>query len=86
MICFLFLQKEQYLSMKAELIFKYFPNLTEEQRNQFIQLESLYQDWNTKINVVSRKDIDELYLRHVLHSLGIAKMQEFLPGNPVYLG
>ena len=83
MICFLFLQKEQYLSMKAELIFKYFPNLTEEQRNQFIQLESLYQDWNTKINVVSRKDIDELYLRHVLHSLGIAKMQEFLPGTSV---
>ncbi len=83
MICYLFLQKEQNLIMKADLIFKYFPNLTEEQRNQFIQLESLYQDWNTKINVVSRKDIDELYLRHVLHSLGIAKIQEFIPGTSV---
>ncbi len=74
---------ERTILMKADLIFKYFPNLTEEQQNQFIQLESLYQDWNTKINVVSRKDIDELYLRHVLHSLGIAKIQEFLPETTV---
>lgn len=69
--------------MNAELIFKYFPELTEEQRTQFERLEALYQDWNQKINVVSRKDIDELYLRHVLHSLGIAKIQEFKAGSTV---
>ena len=57
-----------------QLLFKYFPNLTEDQIHKFKQLETLYQDWNLKINVVSRKDIDELYLRHVLHSLGIAKV------------
>src|SRR5690606_6513434 len=64
-----------------QLILKYFPNLTEDQIDKFTQLEALYQDWNLKINVVSRKDIDELYLRHVLHSLGIAKIQPFLPGS-----
>lgn len=69
--------------MKADLIFRYFPNLTGEQQDRFIQLENLYRDWNTKINVVSRKDIDELYLRHVLHSMGIAKTQEFLSGTSV---
>ncbi|MCG2460094.1 16S rRNA (guanine(527)-N(7))-methyltransferase RsmG [Flavobacteriaceae bacterium F89] len=69
--------------MKADLIFKYFPNLNEIQQDQFLRLEKLYHDWNTKINVVSRKDIDELYLRHVLHSMGIAKIQEFLPGTSV---
>lgn len=66
-----------------ELIQNYFPQLTEEQMLQFKQLESLYKDWNLKINVVSRKDIDELYLRHVLHSLGIAKVQPFLAGSKV---
>lgn len=60
-----------------KLILKYFPNLTEDQIAKFEKLESLYQDWNLKINVVSRKDIDELYLRHVLHSLGIAKIMPF---------
>lgn len=60
-----------------ELILKYFPDLTEVQVQQFEALEGLYKDWNTKINVVSRKDIDELYLRHVLHSLGIAKVIQF---------
>lgn len=60
-----------------DLILKYFPHLSENQQNQFAQLEALYHDWNVKINVVSRKDIDELYLRHVLHSLGIAKIQSF---------
>lgn len=69
--------------MKADIIFKYFPNLTETQKDQFQHLEDLYQDWNQKINVVSRKDIDELYLRHVLHSLGIAKIQNFLPGTSI---
>ncbi|MFP4845234.1 16S rRNA (guanine(527)-N(7))-methyltransferase RsmG [Winogradskyella sp. PE311] len=60
-----------------ELILKYFPNLTDIQISQFKALECLYKDWNTKINVVSRKDIDELYLRHVLHSLAIAKVISF---------
>ena len=60
-----------------ELLEKYFPDLTEDQKLKFAKLEELYKDWNTKINVVSRKDIDELYLRHVLHSLGIAKIQQF---------
>ncbi|WP_298554807.1 16S rRNA (guanine(527)-N(7))-methyltransferase RsmG [uncultured Algibacter sp.] len=63
-----------------ELILKYFPNLTEDQILKFKKLESLYQDWNLKINVVSRKDIDELYMRHVLHSLGIAKVINFKDG------
>lgn len=66
-----------------ELIDKYFPELSSSQRDRFIALEELYNDWNLKINVVSRKDIDELYLRHVLHSLGIAKVQAFLPDAKV---
>jgi len=69
--------------MGIEILLKYFPDLTEEQKEQFIRLEDLYQDWNQKINVVSRKDIDELYLRHVLHSLAIAKIQQFLPSSKV---
>jgi 16S rRNA (guanine527-N7)-methyltransferase len=64
-----------------KLVLKYFPNLTEDQIDKFKKLEALYQDWNLKINVVSRKDIDELYLRHVLHSLGIAKVIEFKSGS-----
>ena len=66
-----------------ELILKYFPNLTELQQQRFIQLQGLYEDWNLKINVVSRKDIEELYLRHVLHSLGISKIQSFMPGSKI---
>jgi len=66
-----------------ELILKYFPNLTEDQISKFKKLESLYQDWNLKINVVSRKDIDELYLRHVLHSLGIAKVITLNDGSKI---
>lgn len=66
-----------------ELILKYFPEITTTQKVQFEKLQELYQDWNLKINVVSRKDIDELYLRHVLHSLGIAKVHKFLPGCKV---
>ena len=69
--------------MKAELIFKYFTTLNDEQKAQFTKLETLYQDWNQKINVVSRKDIDELYLRHVLHSLGIARIQVFNEGSEI---
>ena len=66
-----------------EIILKYFPNLSEEQIAQFKKLQELYKDWNLRINVVSRKDIDELYLRHVLHSLAIAKVLEFRPGAKV---
>ena len=69
--------------MDEQLIFNYFPNLTQQQQDQFIALEALYQDWNLKINVVSRKDIEELYLRHVLHSLAIAKFISFNPGAQV---
>ncbi|MEO1032667.1 MAG: 16S rRNA (guanine(527)-N(7))-methyltransferase RsmG [Bacteroidota bacterium] len=60
-----------------DIILKYFPDLNDTQINQFEALQDLYNDWNAKINVVSRKDIDELYLRHVLHSLGIAKVIQF---------
>ena len=63
-----------------EEILKYFPSLSAEQIAQFEKLEGLYQDWNAKINVISRKDIDELYVKHVLHSLAIAKIQPFEPG------
>lgn len=66
-----------------EIIQKYFQHLTDHQISQFTKLQELYEDWNLKINVVSRKDIDELYLRHVLHSLGIAKVIEFKPGSKV---
>ncbi|MDO6595290.1 16S rRNA (guanine(527)-N(7))-methyltransferase RsmG [Oceanihabitans sp. 2_MG-2023] len=66
-----------------ELILKYFPNLTEDQIDKFTKLEALYQDWNLKINVVSRKDIDELYLRHVLHSIAIAKLINFKPKTKI---
>tara|TARA_Y100000815_G_scaffold116476_1_gene105090 strand:+ start:341 stop:967 length:627 start_codon:yes stop_codon:yes gene_type:complete len=66
-----------------ELVLKYFPDLTDTQINQFKMLEDLYKDWNSKINVVSRKDIDELYLRHVLHSLGIAKVMRFTDGSSI---
>ncbi len=65
------------------LIDKYFTDLDENQILQFKKLNELYQDWNLKINVVSRKDIDEIYLRHVLHSLGIAKIQKFNPGASI---
>lgn len=64
-----------------EEILHQFPNLTDIQIEQFGKLEALYQDWNAKINVISRKDIDELYTKHVLHSLAIAKVQPFEPGT-----
>lgn len=69
--------------MDVYLVYKYFPDLTDIQKDQFKLMAHLYQDWNQKINVVSRKDIDELYLKHVLHSLGIAKLHDFLPGTAV---
>jgi 16S rRNA (guanine527-N7)-methyltransferase len=64
-----------------EEISKHFPDLTDFQISQFEKLEALYQDWNAKINVISRKDIDELYTKHVLHSLAIAKIQKFEAGT-----
>ena len=66
-----------------ELINKYFPNITEEQRQRFAALDALYRDWNSKINVISRKDIDNLYEHHILHSLGIAQVIKFKPGTRV---
>jgi 16S rRNA (guanine527-N7)-methyltransferase len=66
-----------------EIILKYFPDLTQEQQKQFDALYDLYKDWNEKINVISRKDIDNLYTNHILHSLGIAKVMAFKPGASV---
>ena len=71
--------------MDYTIIYKYFPDLTDLQKQQIEKLQHLYQDWNVKINVVSRKDIDELYLRHVLHSLAIAKFQKFNPGRKFWM-
>ena len=64
-------------------ILKYFPNLSDEQQRQLAMLEELYRDWNAKINVISRKDIDNLYEHHVLHSMSIAKMINFRPGTKI---
>lgn len=69
--------------MKQDIIFKYFPNLSETQKQQFALLDELYADWNSKINVISRKDIDNLYEHHVLHSLAIAKIIHFRSGTKV---
>ena len=66
-----------------ELLLKYFPHLTEEQKRQFGALGELYADWNAKINVISRKDIGNLYEHHVLHSLGLARAITFRPGTRV---
>ena len=66
-----------------EQILNYFPNLSEEQKQQFAALYDLYADWNSKINVISRKDIENLYTHHVLHSLGIAKVINFRPGTKI---
>ncbi|MGV3561129.1 16S rRNA (guanine(527)-N(7))-methyltransferase RsmG [Larkinella arboricola] len=66
-----------------ELIKKYFPDLTKQQFDQFAALEELYRHWNAQINVISRQDIDSLYEKHVLHSLGIAKVIQFVPGTEI---
>jgi 16S rRNA (guanine527-N7)-methyltransferase len=66
-----------------EALLHYFPNLTEKQQQQFGELQALYTEWNQQINVISRKDMDEFYERHVLHSLAIAKVMEFKPGSTV---
>lgn len=69
--------------MTSEIISEFFPKLSDSQKEQFRKMGALYSDWNQKINVVSRKDVEELYLRHVLHSLGIAKVVDFAPGQRV---
>ncbi|MGN6640450.1 MAG: 16S rRNA (guanine(527)-N(7))-methyltransferase RsmG, partial [Mucilaginibacter sp.] len=69
--------------MTSDIVFKYFPHLTPQQKQQYQQLPQLYNFWNNQINVISRKDIDLLFERHVLHSLGIAKVMSFLPGERV---
>ncbi|MBS1525993.1 MAG: 16S rRNA (guanine(527)-N(7))-methyltransferase RsmG [Bacteroidetes bacterium] len=69
--------------MTSDIIFKYFPDLTPQQQQQYRQLPELYAYWNSQINVISRKDIELLPERHVLHSLGIAKVMPFLPGERV---
>lgn len=67
----------------SELISAYFPQLTDVQKEQFKRLHPLYLEWNAKINVISRKDIENLYVNHVLHSLGIAKVVSFKPGASI---
>ena len=67
----------------VELIYSHFPDLTERQRDQFAALQDLYTEWNAKINVISRKDMESFYEKHVLHSLGIAKVYSFKPGQKV---
>lgn len=69
--------------MNHSLIYQYFPELSDLQQNQVEQLALLYSDWNEKINVVSRKDVEELYERHVLHSMSIGLYTDFLPGSSV---
>ena len=69
--------------MTADIILKYFPQLTEEQQRQFDALDALYREWNAKINVISRKDIDNLYEHHILHSLAIAKVINFRPATEI---
>lgn len=69
--------------MQTELILKYFPDLSENQKQQFDKLQEQYAEWNAKINVISRKDLDSLYEKHVLHSLGIARVMNFSPNTKV---
>lgn len=67
----------------TQLIQSYFPDLTETQLSQFEKLQEIYEDWNSKINVISRKDMEQFYVRHVLHSLGIVKVMPFEPGTKI---
>lgn len=69
--------------MSLQHILPYFPKLSEQQQEQLAQLDALYRDWNSKINVISRKDIDNLYIHHILHSMGIAKVMQFNVGSKV---
>ncbi len=76
-------EQTEKVNQQLETLFRYFPDLTGKQREQFGALYALYADWNAKINVISRKDIENLYLHHVLHSLGITCMLQFRPGSSV---
>lgn len=67
----------------VELIYSYFPELTDIQKERFARLGELYLEWNEKINVISRKDMDDFWVHHVLHSLAIAKVIQFLPGTRI---
>ena len=69
--------------MTSDIITQYFPDLSDLQKEQFSKLDELYTFWNAQINVISRKDIDKLYLHHILHSLAIAKVISFLPGEKI---
>lgn len=69
--------------MTSEIISYYFPDLSQKQKDQFTELDELYRFWNVRINLISRKDIDKLYLHHILHSLAIAKVISFLPGEKI---
>jgi len=71
------------MNAQMDLITKYFPNLTAQQLEQFAALDGLYRHWNAQINVISRQDIDSLYEKHILHSLGIAKVIQFKPGTEI---
>jgi 16S rRNA (guanine527-N7)-methyltransferase len=71
------------MTNSIDILLNYFPKLTDQQQAQFASLQSLYTEWNEKINVISRKDIDNLYVNHILHSLGIAKVATLLPGSTV---
>lgn len=71
------------MTMGAQVIFDHFPDLNSSQKSQFEALQALYSEWNEKINVISRKDIDQLYTRHILHSLAIAKLISFKPGTKI---
>lgn len=82
-ICVTLPPNSKNMNLQLEKLLQYFPALTPEQREQFAQLQALYEDWNAKINVISRKDIDNLYEHHVLHSLGLAKVITFRPGTRV---
>jgi 16S rRNA (guanine527-N7)-methyltransferase len=73
----------EFWNLESGIINKYFPLLTEAQNEQFERLGTLYHEWNAKINVISRKDIENLYERHILHSLGIAKVIDFRPGTKI---
>lgn len=69
--------------MTSDLILHYFPDLSQKQKDQFAELDNQYRFWNARINLISRKDIDMLYLHHILHSLAIAKVVSFLPGEKI---
>ncbi len=79
----IFAEVSKYNRMSVEIIFPYFPSLSSNQERQFAALGSVYTDWNKRLNLISRRDIDQLYLRHVLHALGIAKVVRFLSGANV---